>query len=342
MTYKAILTNNGLAHQANCIANNTPIDIYEIKLGDGNGSEYTPTGAETALKNVVYSNCCYSINRETYNPTNPDSAHTVVINVQLGPDIGSFDIRELGIYVQPTGAAQQLFAIANIPTTRKELNLSVLNITLKLVISTDAQIVYVIDESMYALANNVNNELNVIHTPVYAERVIFVKRSAVTYNNLTLIYKFSKQTFTDKTSFYNVIFSPPKHKVMYNATDVVTNINNVKINGPYGNMSTSTINLITPVTLSSYQYIFNDYQYIVILISNIPETVEPNNLNLMIDVLDFHFVIMRMFTNSTTYLMPKNLERINQELVLFHGSLTSDLNFDVPRFSHLEEKNLGI
>ena len=50
-TYGTVITNAGAALIAECILNGTKLPITEAAVGDGNGEPYSPTPAQTELKN---------------------------------------------------------------------------------------------------------------------------------------------------------------------------------------------------------------------------------------------------------------------------------------------------
>ncbi|SEN77949.1 phage tail protein, partial [Nitrosomonas marina] len=72
-------------------ANNTPLNLSEIALGDGNGSVPVP-GPSSTLVNEVYR---ASINSITPHQINPG---WYVIELILPPDVGGFWIREMAVY----------------------------------------------------------------------------------------------------------------------------------------------------------------------------------------------------------------------------------------------------
>ncbi|SEN78043.1 phage tail protein, partial [Nitrosomonas marina] len=72
-------------------ANNTPLNLSEIALGDGNGSVPVP-GPSSTLVNEVYRAPINSITQHQVNPG------WYVIELILPPDVGGFWIREMAVY----------------------------------------------------------------------------------------------------------------------------------------------------------------------------------------------------------------------------------------------------
>ncbi|HBF1033128.1 TPA: phage tail protein, partial [Clostridioides difficile] len=62
----------------------------KIQLGDGGGSEYTPTESQTALKNVVWEG---NIGNTTTDETAPNC---IILESLIPSSVGGFMIREIG------------------------------------------------------------------------------------------------------------------------------------------------------------------------------------------------------------------------------------------------------
>ena len=109
--YYTLITNTGKVKLATALATNTPIDLQDIAVGDGGGTVYNPTEAQTALANERYRAAINNI----YN--DPLNADRVIVEAVIGAEIGGWYIREAGIF-DNTGA---LIAIAKFPETYKPI-----------------------------------------------------------------------------------------------------------------------------------------------------------------------------------------------------------------------------
>ncbi|NUT82419.1 phage tail protein [Pseudomonas brassicacearum] len=107
----AILTNVGAAKQANADALGVPWKLTEMGLGDANGTDPTPSAAQTSLINEWRRR---PLNQLLIDPINP----AVIIAEQVIPaDEGGFWIREIGLY----DADGDLVAVANCPPSFKPI-----------------------------------------------------------------------------------------------------------------------------------------------------------------------------------------------------------------------------
>lgn len=108
-TYNTILTNNGLAKDAAAAANKTQISLTSMSVGDGGGNPTTPSAAQAALVNQVYS---ATVNAISQNVDNPQQYTAEMV---IPASIGGFTIREAGLWASDGS----LFAVANTPQTYK-------------------------------------------------------------------------------------------------------------------------------------------------------------------------------------------------------------------------------
>ncbi|WP_458129484.1 phage tail protein [Pseudomonas sp. Z2-11] len=107
----AILTNVGAAKQANADALGIPWKLSEMGVGDANGTDPTPSAAQTSLINEWRRR---PLNQLFIDPVNP----AVIIAEQVIPaDEGGFWIREIGLY----DADGDLVAVANCPPSFKPI-----------------------------------------------------------------------------------------------------------------------------------------------------------------------------------------------------------------------------
>ncbi|EKG0757501.1 phage tail protein [Clostridioides difficile] len=89
-SYYTIITDVGKAKIANASVTGNKVGFVKIQLGDGGGSEYTPTESQTALKNVVWEG-------NIGNTTTDEAAPNCIILESLIPSsVGGFMIREIG------------------------------------------------------------------------------------------------------------------------------------------------------------------------------------------------------------------------------------------------------
>ncbi len=106
----SLLTTTGAARLTNAVALDQSVDITKLAVGDGEaGAYYTPTEAQTALKNEVYRG---TINNKYVHPTN---ANWVVFELAIPADEGPFTVREAGLFDD----VGNLIGIAKLPESYK-------------------------------------------------------------------------------------------------------------------------------------------------------------------------------------------------------------------------------
>lgn len=111
MSYFTLLTNTGITKLSAATANGTPLKLTKIVVGDGNGSDVSPSADMTALVNQVHE--C-NINELTMDENN--NSHVIATAV-IPADHGNFWIREIGL-VDEQG---DLIAIGNQAATHKPI-----------------------------------------------------------------------------------------------------------------------------------------------------------------------------------------------------------------------------
>ncbi|HBE9575488.1 phage tail protein [Clostridioides difficile] len=89
-SYYTIITDVGKAKIANASVAGNKVGFAKIQLGDGGGSEYTPTESQTALKNVVWEG---NIGNTTTDETAPNC---IILESLIPSSVGGFMIREIG------------------------------------------------------------------------------------------------------------------------------------------------------------------------------------------------------------------------------------------------------
>ncbi|MGV9063961.1 phage tail protein, partial [Clostridioides difficile] len=89
-SYYTIITDVGKAKIANASVTGNKVGFVKIQLGDGGGSEYTPTESQTELKNVVWEG---NIGNTTTDETAPNC---IILESLIPSSVGGFMIREIG------------------------------------------------------------------------------------------------------------------------------------------------------------------------------------------------------------------------------------------------------
>ncbi|SET44637.1 Phage tail-collar fibre protein [Nitrosomonas marina] len=89
--YYTLLTDIGASAMVVAAVNNTPINLSEVALGDGNGSVPLPVPS-SRLVNEVYR---AGINSITQDPVN---SAWYVIELVVPPEVGGFHVREIAVY----------------------------------------------------------------------------------------------------------------------------------------------------------------------------------------------------------------------------------------------------
>lgn len=111
MSYLATITTIGLAKIADAIANNTPLNLATMKIGDGNGNTTNPSETDTDLVRSVYSGT------PNYIDVDPADASRVICELVVPASQGGFTIREIGVFDDEG----DLIAIAQFPPVYKPL-----------------------------------------------------------------------------------------------------------------------------------------------------------------------------------------------------------------------------
>ena len=113
LQYYTILTNKGVEYEMACRSTQSAFHITHIAVGDGNGSEITPSAVQTSLVHEVQRYAVFNeecdIERGLYYAT-----------IQIPASDGGFTIRELGGY----NANGDLVMVAKFPPTEKRVQLT--------------------------------------------------------------------------------------------------------------------------------------------------------------------------------------------------------------------------
>lgn len=108
-TYYSLITRHGEQVIAKAIANNTPVPLKTMAVGDGNGTPTTPQANQTALVREVY-------RAEITDLLHDQQDNQQVIAELLIPEtVGNFTVREIGIFDEQN----KLVAVANCPENYK-------------------------------------------------------------------------------------------------------------------------------------------------------------------------------------------------------------------------------
>lgn len=151
--YYTILTDIGKQKLVEAISNETPIDFTEIAVGDANGVSYDPTGEETALKHEVFKKAIDSVSIDEFDK------NIMVFEMVVPASSGGYYIREAGLFASDGS----LIAIARTAEQYKPLLEegagASITISMRIAISSDAQVYINIPESInYATQNYVQEE----------------------------------------------------------------------------------------------------------------------------------------------------------------------------------------
>lgn len=107
--FYTLLTPVGLAKVANAQLTQSKVAISHIAVGDSNGTNYPPTGNETALKKEKWRGSISGIAIDSANP------NWIVVEAILPATVGGFTLREVALYDE----VGDMIAIGNYPDTYK-------------------------------------------------------------------------------------------------------------------------------------------------------------------------------------------------------------------------------
>lgn len=150
--FKSLLTDKGKALIADAIAGGKTINLKYLAVGDGNGSEITPSAAQTALVNEVA--------RLELNSVKETDANRQIVTAEaiIPADRGGFWIREAGIFTSDG----ILIAVSQMPVTYKpdsdDGTASTQTIRMLLAVSEASVINLTVDDSMIIATEDFVNE----------------------------------------------------------------------------------------------------------------------------------------------------------------------------------------
>lgn len=90
--FYTILTRAGATEIVNAQLANQPVDITDLSVGDGGGTNYSPTDSMTALKRECWRG---KITEKTPDPDNP---HIIEFKAIIPATVGGFFVREIAIH----------------------------------------------------------------------------------------------------------------------------------------------------------------------------------------------------------------------------------------------------
>lgn len=111
MAYEAIITTLGLAKIADAIANDTPLNISRMAVGDGNGNPTEPADTDTALVREVFDDAPNRVGID------PQDETRIICELVVPASEGGWTIREIGLFDDD----DDLIAIARFPEFYKAL-----------------------------------------------------------------------------------------------------------------------------------------------------------------------------------------------------------------------------
>ncbi|HGO5855300.1 TPA: phage tail protein [Mannheimia haemolytica] len=107
--FYSLITKYGESVIAQAVANNTPVPLKTMAIGDGNGTPTTPSESQTTLINEVYRAEITDLLQDSETP------NQVIAELLVPETVGGFTVREVGIYDNQN----KLVAVANCPENYK-------------------------------------------------------------------------------------------------------------------------------------------------------------------------------------------------------------------------------
>lgn len=107
--FYSLITNYGEQVIAQAVANNTPVPLKTMAIGDGSGAPTTPNATQTKLQREVYRAEITDLLQDNATP------NQVIAELLVPETVGGFTVREVGIYDDQN----KLVAVANCPENYK-------------------------------------------------------------------------------------------------------------------------------------------------------------------------------------------------------------------------------
>ncbi|HBF0343515.1 TPA: phage tail protein [Clostridioides difficile] len=262
-SYYTIITDVGKAKIANASVTGNKVGFVKIQLGDGGGSEYTPTESQTELKNVVWEG---NIGNTTTDETAPNC---IILESLIPSSVGGFMIREIGYLddennliaiskykecYKPSieqGAVvdmkvKTVLIVSNINNIELKIDPTIIFATLKDIQDLDAKISNVntkIDTTKTELTSNIETAKTELNTRIgdTTQLTTTDKTSLVGAINEVKTSVDSIETTAEKTSYNNATSNLTATNVQGAIDEVVAKIEK------FNEININTINNILPI-----------------------------------------------------------------------------------------------
>ncbi|HBF4752864.1 TPA: phage tail protein [Clostridioides difficile] len=255
-SYYTIITDVGKAKIANASVTGNKVGFVKIQLGDGGGSEYTPTESQTALKNVVWEG---NIGNTTTDETAPNC---IILESLIPSSVGGFMIREIGYLddennliaiskykecYKPSieqGAVvdmkvKTVLIVSNVNNIELKIDPTIIFATLKDIQELDTKI----DTTKTELTSNIETTKTEINTKIGDTTLLETtdKTNIVSAINEVKTSVDSIETTAEKTSYNNATSNLTATTVQGAIDEVVRKIEN------FNEININTINNILPI-----------------------------------------------------------------------------------------------
>lgn len=140
--YFSVVTDIGNNLMANAVANGEKVEVTEIAVGDGGGSDYRPDTGQQQLKHECWRG---AVNSCTLSPESPN---ILVVSAIIPGAVGGFTIREMGIFNQDN----KMIAVCNTPATPKVMItdgvVNEMNVSMELALINGSAVELVVDPNI--------------------------------------------------------------------------------------------------------------------------------------------------------------------------------------------------
>ncbi|MDO5609480.1 MAG: phage tail protein [Pseudomonadota bacterium] len=140
--YLTVLTDTGAAAHARSAANNTPMLLAAIAVGDGGGDDVAVSSDRTTLVRETYRGDLSALYQD------PDNPSWYIAELVIPAHVGGWEIREIGLFDQ----AGELIGYGNYPTSYKPIYQqgSTKEIVVRMCVefSPDADVALIIDPNL--------------------------------------------------------------------------------------------------------------------------------------------------------------------------------------------------
>ncbi|CZR81463.1 TPA: phage tail protein [Clostridioides difficile] len=237
--YYTLLTKAGKASIANATALGKKVDLVKLQLGDGGGSEYSPTEEQTSLKEVVWEGNISNVKIDD------DNSNWIVIETVIPGSIGGFMIREVGIF----DSENKLIAISKYPETYKPTadsgSVKDLIIRIILVVSNTSSVNLKVDPTVILATLKDIQELDTKIDINKTELTSNIETAKTELNNK--IGDTTQLTTTDKTNIVSALNEVKTSVDSIETTAEKTSYNNVTSNLTATNVQGAIDEIVTEV-----------------------------------------------------------------------------------------------